>query len=348
MDHEKYMQRCFHLAIQGAGQVAPNPLVGAVLVEHDKIIAEGYHQKFGGPHAEVVALNQISNAQISDESILYINLEPCSHTGKTPPCTERILSAGIRNVVISNRDPFPQVNGSGFRKLKEAGVKVTEGVLQNEGELVNRRFFTFHKQKRPYIILKWAQTANCFIAPAPTSVSPKITWISNETSRLLVHEWRSQEQAILVGRGTVTADDPRLSVRELPGKSPVRITLDPKLALTPGYQIFDNSVRTMIFNTVKNEVQENTSWIKIQNGDNMIPGMLEKLYEEKIQSVIVEGGATTLNHFLKMGMWDEARVFISKHEFEHGVAAPMLNRAPVSQQEIDGDLLFMYTNHSPT
>jgi len=339
------MNRCFQLAGLGAGNVAPNPLVGAVLVHNDLIISEGYHMKYGGPHAEVMALNPISDASILAQSTLYVNLEPCSHTGKTPPCTDLIISKGIKHVVISNKDPYIEVNGRGIKQLRKAGIEVTEGVMEKEGRQLNRRFFTFHTKKRPYIILKWAQTKNGFMAPEIQDGTPKgITWISNPTSRLLVHRWRSEEQAILAGSGTVENDNPKLTVRGITGTNPVRIVIDPELKLSKDYHVFDGSVKTIIFNFLKHKNSDNNYYYKIEETEGIIPAILNALYDEKIQSVIIEGGANTFSHFIKSGFWDEARVFTAPFTFDQGIPAPKLKGLIVENRDVAGDLLTVYFN----
>ena len=346
MNHDLYMRRCFQLAALGTGKVAPNPLVGAVVVHNNKIIGEGFHNKFGGPHAEVAALQNLTDPRVLENALLYVNLEPCSHTGKTPPCTEMIIAKGIRQVFISNRDPFDKVNGSGILKLREAGIHVTENVLEKEGTILNRRFMTFHKKKRPYIILKWAQTRNGYFAP-PYTPSRGITWISNSTSQLLVHLWRSQEQSVLVGKSTVQTDNPRLSVRGITGNDPVRVVIDPHLSLGNDYHVFNNKAITYIFNYLKDEQEEKNLYVKIDETDDFITEMLKVLFKENIQSVLVEGGAHTIREFTKSSCWDEARVFTGQNDFESGLPAPLLNFMPVEQIDINGDLLSFFTNHSP-
>ena len=339
-----YMQRCFELARLGSGNVAPNPLVGAVLVHNDRVISEGYHAKFGGPHAEVMALKKITDQHLLEEATLYVNLEPCSHTGKTPPCTDLIISKGIKHVVIANQDPFPKVNGSGIKKLELAGVTVTRGILEAEGSILHRRFFTFHKRKRPYIILKWAQTKNGFIAPLAHPEQKGITWISNPASRMLVHRWRSEEQSILVGSGTILADNPRLTVRGITGNHPLRLVLDPELMISGKLNVLDKSVPTYLFNSVKNASEENIRYIKVDSNGVFIDNMLDILFHENIQSVLVEGGANTLNNFINAGLWDEARIFTGESSFEKGIAAPEIFGALYEQHNVAGDLLEIFFN----
>lgn len=346
MDHGIYMNRCFQLASSGAGYVAPNPMVGAVLVHNGHIVSEGFHRKFGDPHAEVMALKHVTNPDVLSKATLYVNLEPCSHTGKTPPCTNLIIEKGIKEVVISNPDPFPKVNGSGILQLQQAGIRVSNGILEKEGALLNRRFFTFHNKKRPYILLKWAQTKNGFMAPLNQPAKSEITWISNEHSRMLVHKWRSEEQAILIGKRTALADNPALNVRGITGNNPVRIVIDPELSLPRNLQIFDNDVTTYIFNFIKEFREENNLFIKLPNTNEMLPELLKILYEENIQSVLIEGGAVTLSHFINRGLWDEARIFTGKTIFTQGIPAPVITGSLSAQKDVAGDQLEIYFNHS--
>lgn len=339
------MLRCFQLAQLGICRVSPNPMVGAVLVHDGKIIAEGYHRKFGGAHAEVEALNQVLDKDVLEKSTLYVNLEPCCHTGKTPPCTNLIITKGIKHVVLANTDPFPYVNGGGIQQLKAAGIKVESGILEEEGKNVNRRFFTFHEKKRPYVILKWATTKNGYLAPLPVPGAKKaVTWITNSASRLLVHQWRSQEQAILVGQGTVAADNPQLNVRGFPGNNPVRVIIDPNLSLSSDFEVFNEKAKTFVFNLKKNETLKNIQYIKISGVENLIPDVLNVLYGENILSLIVEGGAFTLKHFIESSFWDEARVFTGNKIFSSGINAPNINGLLVETSQISDDQLDIYTN----
>ncbi|MDQ3050601.1 MAG: bifunctional diaminohydroxyphosphoribosylaminopyrimidine deaminase/5-amino-6-(5-phosphoribosylamino)uracil reductase RibD [Bacteroidota bacterium] len=340
------MNRCFQLASLGAGNVAPNPLVGAVLVHNGHIISEGYHHKFGDPHAEVMALKNVTDPDLLAEATLYVNLEPCSHTGKTPPCASLIIEKGIKEVIISNQDPYPKVNGSGILQLQQAGVKVIKGILEKEGALLNRRFFIFHKKKRPYILLKWAQTKNGFMAPLNQPDKSEVTWISNAYSRMLVHQWRSEEQAILVGKLTALADNPELNVRGISGNSPVRIVIDPELSLPKDLHVFNNNIRTYIFNFVKEYRDHNTYYIKLPNTNEMLPELLKVLFEENIQSVLIEGGAVTLGHFINRGIWDEARIFTGKTTFTQGMPAPVINGVLTDHLDVAGDELEIYFNQS--
>ncbi|MEI7801981.1 MAG: bifunctional diaminohydroxyphosphoribosylaminopyrimidine deaminase/5-amino-6-(5-phosphoribosylamino)uracil reductase RibD, partial [Bacteroidota bacterium] len=303
------MHRCFELAATGLGQVSPNPMVGAVLIHDGKIIGEGFHQQFGAAHAEV---NAIINAEenfpeLISKSSLFVNLEPCSHFGKTPPCADLIIQKGIKKVFISNHDPNPLVSGKGIKKLREAGVTVTENILTDEGRELNKRFFTFHEKHRPFIILKWAQTADGFIAPS----SGNKMQISSEQSQILVHKWRSEEQAILVGKNTALTDNPQLNVRLWNGKNPIRLVIDSKLSLPNHLHLFDNTIQTIVFNSLKNEEQKNIRLVKFDFAENVLQQILSYLFSINIQSVIIEGGTVTLQKFIDANLWDEARIFIA-------------------------------------
>ncbi len=342
MNHQLFMQRCLELALLGIGNVAPNPLVGSVLRRNNDIIAEGYHAFFGGPHAEVNALSKVTDQSILKECTLYVNLEPCSHFGKTPPCSLLIIEKEIPRVVISNKDPNPLVNGTGIKKLRQAGIEVITGILEAEGYELNKRFFTFQIQKRPYVILKWAQSSDGFIAPENNS---GITWISNPSSRLLVHKWRSQEHAIIIGRNTAITDNPKLNVRGFNACDPIRIVLDPNLELPSKLNVFNNQVKTIIINHSKNYISGNLEYIKIPSGKKFISSLMFELHKRNIQSLIVEGGAITLKSFIDEGMWDEMRVFTGNVTFEKGIKAPAISAKLTEQTTIDSDLLSIYRNN---
>jgi diaminohydroxyphosphoribosylaminopyrimidine deaminase / 5-amino-6-(5-phosphoribosylamino)uracil reductase len=332
--NESYMHRVLQLAQLGKGSVSPNPLVGCVIVREGKIIGEGWHKQFGGPHAEVNAVNDVADKSLLPESTLYVNLEPCSHFGKTPPCADLLIQHKLRKVVIANIDSNPLVGGNGIKKLREAGIEVVTGILSAEGREMNKRFFTFMEKKRPYIILKWAQTADGFIARE----NHESKWISNEFSRQLVHRWRAEEDAILVGSRTAAHDNPTLTVREWSGRNPVRIVLDRFLKLDDKLNLFDRLQKTICYNLMKHEDFGNLSLIRVDESD-FLSHVMAHLYESKIQSVIVEGGAATLASFIENGWWDEARVFISERGFQKGIAAPSLPGKIISQQSIRNDVL---------
>ncbi len=324
-DHEKYMRRCLELAALGAGFVSPNPMVGAVIVHQNKIIGEGYHQKYGEPHAEVNAVNSVferykNAAELLKEATIYVSLEPCAHFGKTPPCSDLIIQHQIPKVVVGCRDPFVQVDGKGIEKLRNAGIEVVENVLETECLELNKRFFTRIQKQRPYIILKWAQTQDGFFAPGDGSQK----WISGSLSKKLVHQWRSAEDAVLVGKNTAAADNPQLNNRYQPNaKQPKRIVLDRRLELKKDLHLFDQSVETLIFNEVKTALEGKLKYISLEDFDLYLPQyILFQLYLQDIQSVIIEGGAKTLQLFIDAGLWDEARIFTSKNRWGKGVKAP--------------------------
>lgn len=339
---EQYIQHCLSLAIKGLGNVAPNPMVGCVIVHNNIIIGEGYHQKYGEAHAEVNAVNSVPKHMLLliPESTLYVNLEPCSHYGKTPPCADMIIRHKFKRVVIGSFDPNPLVSGNGIKKLQAAGIDVTTGILKTECDFLNRRFLIFHTQKRPYIILKFAQTADGFIAPS----EPKQFWITNELSRKLVHLWRSQEPAILVGKRTIEIDNPELTVRLTPGKNPVRITIDKDLKLGDNYKFFNAGTTNYIFNAIKDEVQGDNNWVKIDFTKPALPPILHFLYQMNIQSIIVEGGAFTLNQFIDAGLWDEARIFTGGTLLKNGIKAPTLSGVSMETEQIDTDKLTILYN----
>jgi diaminohydroxyphosphoribosylaminopyrimidine deaminase/5-amino-6-(5-phosphoribosylamino)uracil reductase len=344
---ETYMNRCLDLAIHGLGSTAPNPLVGSVVVYDGHIIGEGFHHKFGGPHAEVNAINSVKDKTLLPDSVLYVNLEPCSHTGKTPPCSEMIIEAGIREIVIGTTDPNPLVSGNGIKSLENAGVKVTNGILKDHCLLLNKRFFTFHTRRRPYIIMKWAQTSDGFIdviRENPGTSQP--TWISNEISRMLVHKWRSEEQAILVGTKTAILDNPRLNVREWSGNSPIRMVIDRTLRLSKKLNLFDNNSITFVFNEITELHEENTHYVRISFDGSFLENMLGYLFEKGIQSILVEGGRMLIDSLIQSNLWDEARVFIGQKQFGDGVAAPVIHTTEPEEFRIREDVLKFYKNET--
>lgn len=321
---EMYMRRCMELAALGLGQVSPNPMVGSVIVHDSIIIGEGYHQQYGGPHAEVNAVNDVlQRYENSDEllraSTIYVSLEPCAHYGKTPPCADLIIKHRIQKVVVGCRDPFDLVDGKGIEKLQAAGIEVKLGVLEQECRDLNRRFFTRVQKHRPYIILKWAQTADGFFAPDDESQF----WITGVESKKLVHRWRSQEDAVLVGKNTAAIDNPQLNVRYGEGRNPKRVLIDRRLELNNNLNIFDRSVETIIFNEVKTDLDGKNKYIALESFDRYVPQyIMYQLYLQDIQSVIIEGGARTLQTFIDAGMWDEVRVFTGNAVLSKGLLAP--------------------------
>lgn len=343
--HELYMQRCFQLAALGAGKVAPNPLVGAILVCNGNIIGEGYHQQYGAPHAEVNCINSVppDKRHLIKESTLYVSLEPCNHFGKTPPCTNLILQEGIREVVLAVVDPFEDVNGSGINKLKAAAVNVITGVLEKEASWQNRRFFTFNQKHRPFIILKWAQSVNGKIAGS----NSRPIKISNEITDRLVHKWRSEEAAIMVGTNTAAIDDPSLTTRLWTGSNPVRIVVDSKLKLSASLKLFDDNARTIILNTERSG-QSGSNYYYQYNSMHSIPAAtVNMMMEQNLHSVIIEGGAKLLQSFIESGIWDEARVICNRDfVIPAGIQAPQLENAFLVKRELIGsDEICYYQNN---
>jgi len=340
------MRRCLELAQLGQGAVSPNPMVGALVVHQDQIIGEGWHKKYGGPHAEPNAIQDVlynysDAADRLKESTVYVTLEPCSHQGKTPPCADLLIKHQVKKVVIACRDPFAKVNGSGIAKLKNAGITVVEGILETEAIFLNRRFFTRVKKERPYVILKWAQTANGYFAPT----GQKQQWITGFSAQVLSHQWRSQEDAILVGANTVMVDNPQLNVRYWHGKHPKRIVIDKDLSLPAAKHVFDQQTETLVFNAHKTDWQENLKYIALENFDWYLPQqILYQLHLMDIQSIIIEGGVKTLQLFIAAGLWDEARIFQGSQYWKDGLRAPVLQAIPQAEEMIGKDILTTYFN----
>jgi diaminohydroxyphosphoribosylaminopyrimidine deaminase/5-amino-6-(5-phosphoribosylamino)uracil reductase len=320
MDHALHMQHCLEIAGKYLASVAPNPMVGACLVVDNQVVASGAHQAYGGSHAEVNAIAQIANRDLLYKALLYVSLEPCNHQGKTPPCTDLIIESGIRTVVVASRDPNPLVSGSGIKRLKQHGITVIEDVLNNEAQFLNRRFLTFHEKKRPYLILKWAETADGFIARQDGTSK----WISGPESRKLVHQWRAEEQAILVGTRTALADNPALTVRDAVGKNPLRIVVDRENILPIDLQLWNQEAKTLCF-TNKIRQPYGAEEVIVIDKENILSQILNNLYERNIISVIIEGGADTINRLVEAELWDEARIFKSKNEFGTGIEAPRVS-----------------------
>ena len=351
--HETYIHRCIDLAKLGAGNVAPNPMVGAVLVHDGRIIGEGYHEKFGLAHAEVNCINSVSieDAHLISSSTLYVSLEPCAHHGKTPPCTDLIIEKKIPAVIIGCRDPFEKVDGKGIEKLQQASIAVTVGVLENECIELNKRFFTFHTHKRPYVILKWAQTADEKIAasPKPSSKERALNqgerlFITNEFTNRLVHKWRSEEMGILVGTKTALLDNPELTNRLSSGNSPIRLVIDMDLKLPSSLKIFNKQQRTIVFNAQKEEESGNVLFYKVIKNSLIIQQILNGCYQLNMQSILVEGGAQLLQSFIDIGLWDEARIITNcKLKIGDGLSAPKLfNHQLQSNENILGDNIAHY------
>ena len=313
MGDEQYMRRCLQLAALGLGSTSPNPMVGAVIVRDGVVIGEGYHHRCGEAHAEVNAINSVEDKELLKSSTLYVNLEPCSHFGKTPPCADAIIRHGIPKVVIGSIDYHDKVNGAGVRKLREAGVEVVENVCREECEELNKRFFTFHRKHRPYIILKWAQTRNGFMDIDRRNSDATSYWITNSALKVLSHKWRSEEDAILVGHRTMQNDQPQLTTREYPGKNPQRFVM----------QRGKDIISPLPYTPLPDNAQE----------------AVEKMYQLNIQSVIIEGGKNTLEKFLDEGLWDEVRVLVGNQTWEKGLLAPKMPGIPEKTVIIDDNLL---------
>lgn len=340
--HEHYMQRCFELARSGAGFVAPNPLVGSVLVHQGQIIGEGAHLMYGGPHAEVNAIKNCSQPELLSQCTLYVNLEPCSHHGKTPPCAHLIVQKQIPRVVVGSLDSNPLVSGRGIQYLRDAGVEVVSGVLDAEARELNRRFYAWHEKRRPYVILKWAQTADGYMDRRRTPEEPRAI-ISSPDSHRLLHTWRAEEAAILVGTHTALFDDPHLTVRLASGHHPVRLVIDRHNRLPNVLRVFDGAAPTIVFSYYEHE-RPYADTVLLEPENNELAQILQVLYERSLQSVLVEGGAALLQSFLKSGLWDEIRIFTSPQEFGAGVEAPRLSLIPRSQTQSGPDTLTIYRN----
>lgn len=345
---ELFMQRCLQLASVGFGNTYSNPMVGSVIVCDGKIIGEGFHHKAGQAHAEVNAVNSVKDKSLLCKSTLYVNLEPCAHYGKTPPCAKLIIDNNIPNVVIGCVDTFSEVSGKGIEMMEHVGINVKVGVLEQQSLALNQRFFTYHNEKRPYIILKWAQTQDGFIdidRSAQDFGQP--TWITNKHARQLVHKWRSEEQAILVGTQTAIKDNPSLTVRDWEGKNPTRILIDRSARVPNQHHIIDNSVDTIIFTNESKESLDNCCYININFENNIIPQIIDTLHRKGLQSVIIEGGRKVLQSFIEANLWDQARVFIGDKWFKKGTAAPLISQSPHSSETIGNSQLYYFKNDKP-
>jgi diaminohydroxyphosphoribosylaminopyrimidine deaminase/5-amino-6-(5-phosphoribosylamino)uracil reductase len=341
--HEYYMQRCLDLALRGAGKVAPNPMVGCVIVCNNIIIGEGWHEQYGGPHAEVNAIRSVNDPSLLKEATLYVSLEPCSHHGKTPPCVDLIIEKDIPYVVVACLDENPLVKGRGIQKLILNGTDVKVGVLENEAKFLNRRFFTSITKQRPYIILKWAQSSDGYIDHERDEKDERAI-ISSPQSHLLVHKWRSEEAVIMVGTNTVIADDPQLTVRLLDGNNPVRVSFDRQMRIPSTAKILDGATPTIIFTSGAHYYTERAEFVPIDFSKDPLQQALTILHERKFQSILVEGGAALINKFLEQNLWDEARVFIAEKEISNGVKAPHLEGNVISEEIIGGDKLKIMMN----
>ncbi|GAA4408591.1 bifunctional diaminohydroxyphosphoribosylaminopyrimidine deaminase/5-amino-6-(5-phosphoribosylamino)uracil reductase RibD [Nibrella viscosa] len=336
------MQRALELATLGRGAVSPNPLVGCVIVHEapetgPRIIGEGWHQRYGEPHAEVNAMRSVApyDEILLPDATVYVTLEPCAHFGKTPPCADLLVAKQVKRVVVCNDDPFPLVAGKGLDKLRAAGIAVETGMLAKQGRELNQRFFTFVEKQRPYIILKWAETADGYIAGP--DYQPLA--ISGSLSRRLVHRWRAEEDAIMVGTNTARHDNPQLNVRLWQGRNPVRVVIDKQLALPSSLHLFDNSQTTLVYNLQKSEVTDLTTYVRLAAETEFLPQLVADLYQRRIQSVLVEGGTVLLQSFMDAGLWDEIRVFRSRTSLGVGIKAPAVQGRLVAQESVGEDEL---------
>ncbi|MGB6092531.1 MAG: bifunctional diaminohydroxyphosphoribosylaminopyrimidine deaminase/5-amino-6-(5-phosphoribosylamino)uracil reductase RibD [Moheibacter sp.] len=337
MDFDQLMmKRCIELASNGLGMTYPNPVVGCVIVRNGQIISDGWHQKAGEAHAEVNAVNKIRDKEILKDCEIYVSLEPCSHFGKTPPCSDIIVRYGFKKVIVGISDPNSKVNGQGIKRIRDAGIEVKVGVLENECAELNKRFFCYHQNKRPYIVLKWAQTADGFMA----AENPIQKWITNPYSKQLVHLWRSQEQSVLVGYKTAKVDNPQLNLRLWSGNQPVRVVIDRDLSLDQKLHLFDGSQKTIIFSEKENSSRPDVVQLKFD--ENLEESILNELYKSGLQSVIIEGGRKTLEGFINNDLWDEARVFSTAESWASGIKAPWVDGKLIGQKLIGSDRLKIF------
>ena len=343
MNHEHYIKRCLQISKLGIGTTRPNPSVGAVLVVDDRIIGEGFTSPYGGNHAEVNAISAVKDPTLLATATMYVTLEPCSHFGKTPPCADLIIKNEIKKVVIGCLDSNVLVAGKGIERLQNAGCEVIVGVLEKECKAHHRRFFTFQIKNRPFIILKWAQTLDAYIAPK-NRVTQTPVWITNEVSRQLVHKWRSEEQSILVGTTTVLDDNPGLDVRHWKGEDSVRIVIDKELKIPANLKVYDGSVKTIFINETRTYAKGTIFFEKINFSEPIAIQICAVLFKHKIQSLIVEGGTKTIQTFIDENLWDEAKVFYGKVHFNDGVNAPKLDVIPTKEENIKDDILKTYLN----
>lgn len=344
-DDQRYMLRALQLAKLGGVSVAPNPMVGAVIVHNSQIIGEGYHQKYGEAHAEVNAVNSVKDKTLLREATIYVTLEPCSHFGKTPPCADLLIRSEFKRVVIAQVDPFSEVAGRGIEKLKAAGIRVDCGILEKEAKQLNKRFITFHSRKRPFITLKWAQTKDDFIdSDRSQKQETGIHWISQPETQVITHKIRSTEQAILVGWPTIQNDNPSLTTRAFKGPNPIRVVIDPQLRAPKNATVFTDGTKTLILNQLENKTVDETRYIRLENLN--VNTILETLFQNGISSVLVEGGAHTLNQFIQSGLWDEAVVITGENEFKSGLKAPVISKNPLRTIRFGKDQLHYFQNYS--
>lgn len=344
--HEYYMQKCLELAEQGAGSVSPNPMVGCVIVHNEQVIGKGFHEKHGKDHAEVNAINSVTKKELLKESTIYVSLEPCSHFGLTPPCSDLIIKMEIPRVVIGAVDSNEKVAGQGIERLRNAGIEVITGILENDCRELNKRFYTFHEKKRPYIFLKWAETTDGFIDYQRTSREfGQPSWITGEKALVKVHEMRASEDAILVGTNTALKDNPSLTVRHCPGKNPLRLVIDNRLQLPENLSLFDKKAPTIVFNSLVSKSKTNLDYVKIDFESDVEKQILEHLFHLNILSLIIEGGRKTLTGFIEKGLWDETFRFVGNKQFEKGTRAPKINGVLFQTENFDDDKLFIYRNN---
>lgn len=340
------MNKSIALAKQGLGNTYPNPLVGSVVVYNGKVIGSGWHKKSGEEHAEVHAIRSVSDQSLLADSTLYVNLEPCSHHGKTPPCADLIIQSGIRHVVVGMLDPFEKVNGRGIQKLRDAGVRVDVGIEVAACRELNKRFLTSIEKHRPYIILKWVETADGFIAPK-TKMTKEPVWISNLLSRTLAHQWRAEEQSILIGKKTALDDNPALSTRLYKGNSPIRLLIDPKEEVGKIAKLFNRDQNVIVFTANKSRTEDHIEYVNIDFSTNGLQQILKILHQKGIQSIMVEGGSITLQHFIDYGLWDEVRTIIGQKKFGDGTTAPnkaSFSTPPKATTNLEGDIIMQWVN----
>lgn len=340
MQDELYIKRCIELAQKALGKTYPNPLVGSVIVHNNTIIGEGYHHKAGESHAEINAINSVADLSLIPESTIYVSLEPCAHYGKTPPCALKIKELGFKKVVIGAMDSHDKVNGKGKKIIQDAGIEVISGILEKECIDLNKRFFTYHEKKRPYIILKWAESGNGFL-----DKNFKPTSISNALVNQFVHQLRADEHAILVGTQTALNDNPGLTVRNVEGINPVRVLIDFDLKVPRDFKIYNNEAKTLVFNTIKEASEGNIHWIKIEK-EHFLSDLMKALYQEQIQSVIIEGGRFTLQQFIDDDLWDEAIVIKNEDlKLGNGTKAPDFSfKAHTTESFRDNTVSFYLSN----
>ncbi len=339
-EDKKYIKRCFELAKRGMGKVSPNPMVGSVVVFEDSIIGEGWHQEYGGHHAEVNAINSVEDKKLLANSTIYVSLEPCAHFGKTPPCVDLILENKIPSVIIATKDPNPKVAGKSIAKLETAGVRVKVDILKDEALQLNQAFFTSFQKERPHIILKWAESKDAFFAPIKGQ-----KWLSNAFTKRLTHKWRNHVDSILVGRKTVLDDNPQLTDRFWDGNNPIRIVIDPSLKISEQSKVLSDGHKSIVFNTEKTEINQNVEYIKIDKSPFPIIEILEHLHNRKITNLLVEGGAQTIQQFIEQNLWDEAYIYKTKTVLTKGIKSPkFVGENKMASEDISDNKLEIYYN----